>query len=820
MDVKTKNKQGVLSGFFKKRNAAHPSAALLADLAAAAGVFLLARTHLLFGAYPLGIALLASLRGFSVIAGLIGGLLSVIGMGSVGYIYASLLIITVCMRLIVSIPGGSRRVLPDSAGIFKEMPQLRAAISCIVGFAAALYQLLVAGPTTGTLLFSATMLIAPTVAVLLFSGVLDAGLTVEELLGKPLEGGYPDRTRGDTLRLSVGALALGFFLSASLAPFSLLGLSLAYLFASAVTLYVSRRLGALYASVFGMFITLGVAPLYAPALAVLGLLSGALWEMGGLYALSLGVAGGALWASYVGQLSGFLSVAPELVIASLFLAPSLASLGSDETVRAERARSEAGRRAIRRFIEEREAEQDSALTSLSDSLRGLSESLHSSLASLSEPDLSDYRHAVSCAAAPHCSVCPRRLACAGRDAAENTIAEHLLRGEAPDTACLDATFVRDCGSIGVILADARSACSELRSDGKYERMVSALSTNYALLADLVADAAERDRARQKGDPSLAKQIKEALAERGVEAEAAAVYGQRQRRIVVGGAMLGGASVSSEELRRTLEELCSCRLAPLSFEQTGESVTLSTESVCRYRAETCRAYRAAESGEVSGDTVTFFDGRDGVLYGLLSDGMGRGRRAAATSGVAALFLSRLLSAGCSKSTALKLLNNLLRLGGEESSATVDLLELDLLTGRATFIKSGAAPSYVKRGDNLFRIRSKTVSVGMTESLDAEKIRFEAEPGDLIVMLSDGVSQTPEDAPWLMELLAGELEDDLSAVAERIVGIAAGTHERRDDMTVALIRVFEPEAPMRSEESESAITEVLLPAENEGVLEAAC
>ncbi len=819
MDVKTKNKQGAAFGFWKKRNAAHPSAALLADLAAAAAVFLLAKTHLLFGAYPLGLAMLAALRGWTVLGGLLGGLLGALGMGRIGYIYASLMLITVCMRLIVSIPGKGRRVLPDSEGVFKEMPQLRAAIACIVGFAAALYQLLVAGPTTSTLLFSAAMLIAPTAGVLLFSGVFDASLTVEELLGRPLEGGYPERTRGESLRLSVGALALGFFLSVSLGAFSIFGLSLAYLFAGAATLYVSRRFGALRASVFGMFITLGVSPLYAPSFAVFGLLSGALWELGGFYALALSVAGGALWASYIGQLSGFLSVAPELTIVALFLAPVLSALGSDDTVRAGQERAELGRRAVTRFAKDQEAAGDGAIFLLGEALKDLSESLSTALGSIAEPELSDYRHAVSCAAAPHCSVCPRRLACAGRDAAEGAIAERLLQGEAPDTSCLEEGFVRDCGSIGVILADARSAAADLRSDGRYERMISALSRNYELIAELVSDAAERERAERGGDAELAQSIRNALAERGVETEAAAVYGLRRRRIAIGGAVLGGALVSNEELLRTLEELCGCRLAPLSFEQTGESVTVSTEAVRRYQAETCRAYRAAKAGEVSGDTVSFFEGRDGVLYGLLSDGMGSGRRAAATSGVVALFLSRLLSAGCSKTTVLKLLNSLLRLGGEESSATVDLLELDLLTGQATFIKSGAAPSYVKRGENLFRIRSKTVSVGMTESLDAEKIRFEAEPGDVIVMLSDGVSQSPEDAPWLMELLAGELEEDLSAVAERIVGIAAGTHERRDDMTVALIRVSELLTEPRARETKEALAEVLLPAENEGVLEAA-
>jgi stage II sporulation protein E len=171
----------------------------------------------------------------------------------------------------------------------------------------------------------------------------------------------------------------------------------------------------------------------------------------------------------------------------------------------------------------------------------------------------------------------------------------------------------------------------------------------------------------------------------------------------------------------------------------------------------------------------------------------------------MFLEKMLGAGNSKTTALKLLNNLVRTGGEESSATVDLLELDLLSGRATFIKSGAAPSYVKRGSNLFRIRSKTVPLGLMRTLDAEKIRFDAEPGDIIIMLSDGISQSSEDAPWLMELLAGEWEEDMDAMAQRIVTIASKTKDRCDDLSVALVRVREIGAEATPTRGESPETE---------------
>ncbi len=821
MDVNANNKPNAFAGFWKKRNAAHPSAALLGDVAAAAAVFLLARTHLLFGTYPLGIACLAALRGWSALAGLLGGLLAALGMGSIGYIYGALLIAVVVMRFIVSLPGEGRRVLPDSEGVFKELPQLRAAVACIVGFSAALYQLLVAGPTTATLLFAVAMLIAPTIGTLLFSGLFDASLTVEELLGRAQDGAVIAwRDRGDSLRLSVGALSLGFFLVVSLGGISVFGMSVAYLFAAAATLCVSKRCGALRASAFGLLITLGASPLYAPSFALLGLLSGALWELGAFYSLSLGVAAGAVWSSYVGQLSGFLSIAPELALVALVIWPLLSRFGTPAELDREESRSARGRLAVRRFMEEREGESGRCVAALKSSLSALSETLRGLAGSISELDASEYLHAVEGACEKHCSVCPRRLACTGRGAATQAIAARIAAGETVDTSCLEETFVRDCGSIGVILADSRAAAAALRSSASGERSVSAVSLDYELVSRLLADAADRDFAERHENTALGLELRRALAERGVEAGAVAVYGDRQKKLMIGGADLGGASVSGEELRRTFEALCACRLEPLSYAEQDGAVTIETETARRFTVETHRAYRAAGNEEVSGDTVSFFENSDEYFYALLSDGMGSGRRAAVTSGVSAIFLEKLLGAGCSKTTVLKMLNNLLRTGGEESSATVDLLELDLLSGHATFIKSGAAPSYVKRGENLFRIRSRTVSVGMTETLDAEKIRFDAEPGDIIVMLSDGVSQSPEDAPWLMEILSGDLGEDLSAAAERIVGVAAGVRDRRDDMSVALVRVCELGAEKREAPAVEPIAEVVI-SEESGVenLEAA-
>jgi serine/threonine protein phosphatase PrpC len=75
--------------------------------------------------------------------------------------------------------------------------------------------------------------------------------------------------------------------------------------------------------------------------------------------------------------------------------------------------------------------------------------------------------------------------------------------------------------------------------------------------------------------------------------------------------------------------------------------------------------------------------------------------------------------------------------------------------------------------------------------AEEIRFSLLPGDLIVMISDGVSQSFEDGVWLLSLLSEDTDPTapLSYLAHRILDEAKRKNQRSDDMTVELIRIAE-------------------------------
>jgi len=244
------------------------------------------------------------------------------------------------------------------------------------------------------------------------------------------------------------------------------------------------------------------------------------------------------------------------------------------------------------------------------------------------------------------------------------------------------------------------------------------------------------------------------------------------------------------------DICECaceilgqRLSAPEFSIDGKSVNASMHSLPVIQIETGKHALRSKRDNQSGDSACTFENGEGYFYSLVSDGMGSGREAAVTSGISAAFLEKLLSAGCPMRSALEMLNSYVRASSGECFTTVDLMEADLYTGRARFIKSGAAPSFVIRRGQLYRIHSKTVPVGIMRALDAEAVSFDLMAGDTVIMMSDGVSGSYEESPWLYDLLSDEIYNISSPceIAQTIAKSAAENTGREDDITVCVLKV---------------------------------
>lgn len=101
----------------------------------------------------------------------------------------------------------------------------------------------------------------------------------------------------------------------------------------------------------------------------------------------------------------------------------------------------------------------------------------------------------------------------------------------------------------------------------------------------------------------------------------------------------------------------------------------------------------------------------MYHVCVSDGMGSGKQAQAESTLVVDLLEKLLEAGFSRESALKLMNSAMVISaGEESYSTVDFATIDMYTGELELTKTGAAPSFIKSGKQVSVIENESLPAG--------------------------------------------------------------------------------------------------------------
>lgn len=749
--------------------------------------FLFSRCHIIFGAYPLGIATVAFLPK-GVWVALIGAVVGSLSLGGTGVIHAIIAVIVVFLRSVIS--GGDR----NGKGTFSEPLVLKISAAVVGSFVSAVYQALLENFSAASLLYGGFSVVLAAGFTFAFSGICDTGISFSEIVfGKRniFSGVKGDKERVSLYLFQATFLLFVFLISISLKGYNVLGISPAYIFSSAITLIVSRRFGTVRAMTVGFVSSLGVSSVYSVAFALVGLGSGLLFGAGMTYALVGAGALLSLWSVYTGGSLGFLSTFPEYVTATLLAAPLIKKMHS------ERENEEA-------CADERRDAQDmvnsaalayknshrSSMGGLSDMLSNLSLTLRA----LSEGDevisVGDYREiAIDCIRA-FCRDCPYYDACIAESPApcvENIeeIATKLFRKERifRDDASLAPQYCRNAERL--FEAISRSA-AELETERYKSRKVAAIADDYELISRLIAEAQAYDERERRQNTALSEKLSEVFENNGLYGGSVKVFGERKKYFIGAAEDKDGSLVTSPRLHKDIEECASVRLGVPEYYRRGSVALFECSSAPVYSVEFATVGRIADGESESGDTAISFD-CDGHFYSLISDGMGCGRVAHRTSNFTADFLSHICRYSVSKTTAFHILNHVIKNRNEECSSSVDLFDFDLITGEAIFYKCGAAPSYVKRDSSIFRIRSETAPIGLMKGIDAERVRVEVKPGDFIIMLSDGVCQGFDDSAWLIELLSNDPPADLREYAEKILKTAINRSGCADDMSISVARI---------------------------------
>lgn len=205
----------------------------------------------------------------------------------------------------------------------------------------------------------------------------------------------------------------------------------------------------------------------------------------------------------------------------------------------------------------------------------------------------------------------------------------------------------------------------------------------------------------------------------------------------------------------------------------------------YRAKLGVSAKGRFGTKLSGDRGLSLHTEDGYMYVILCDGAGTGELAAKESLLAVDTLAELITAGMPPENAMELISGMYILRETGGFSTMDVLKVSLISGQGILYKWGAAPSYLKSGENLRRLGTAAPPPGLSvgEGCGAEILPLNLWDGDTLVLVSDGVSG--EETEKLLQEFEG---DNVKALAKALVdrAVEAGGE---DDMTAAVVRLEE-------------------------------
>jgi serine phosphatase RsbU (regulator of sigma subunit) len=204
--------------------------------------------------------------------------------------------------------------------------------------------------------------------------------------------------------------------------------------------------------------------------------------------------------------------------------------------------------------------------------------------------------------------------------------------------------------------------------------------------------------------------------------------------------------------------------------------------------------------IGGDFFEYFAMADGSAGFVVADVSGKGAPAALLTAVTQGVLATQTAFGGGPAAALARVNEILirrAIGSRFVTVFFAALSKD---GTMVCCNGGHNPPFLLSGSRVRRLETGGLICGLFEKATYEEERLQLQPGDLLVMFSDGISEALNQAgeefgddrilACLKENARGTASEILEALVRTVKAFAAGTMQS-DDMTAVVMR-YEPRA----------------------------
>lgn len=203
----------------------------------------------------------------------------------------------------------------------------------------------------------------------------------------------------------------------------------------------------------------------------------------------------------------------------------------------------------------------------------------------------------------------------------------------------------------------------------------------------------------------------------------------------------------------------------------------------------------DCGKISGDNFSFLDLKNGWEMAAVSDGMGSGEVAGLESNRVIDMLEEFLKIGIKAEDAISLINSAIVMGRSRICfSTLDFHTWNLYTGQCKSLKAGASITILKRGEELRRLYSDTLPVGVITDLQVAAQEMQLQDDDYLIMITDGILDAlpVAEQDFLLEgIIRGSHTNNPKELAEHILQQVLEWRggEPQDDMLVLVTGIWE-------------------------------
>ncbi len=289
-----------------------------------------------------------------------------------------------------------------------------------------------------------------------------------------------------------------------------------------------------------------------------------------------------------------------------------------------------------------------------------------------------------------------------------------------------------------------------------------------------------------------EKIKEELAFKNITCLDVAVY-QKDISFVFVNLIVSNVNLDKDVIQKIVSKTLKCPM------QISEIVASDIPNACLIRMCPAPKFDVAygyssitKTGKVfCGDSKSLLKIGNGKYMLSICDGMGSGESASSISSLTISLIEKFYVAGFDNETIINSVNKLLSINEEENFSTIDLCIIDAYKNTYDFIKLGATVGFLKRHKGECEIiESSGLPIGVIEEIHPHITRKIVSPFDIVVMVSDGVTDSFEGKIDLCQFISHLDIINPRTLSRKILdeAISLNGGVAIDDMTVICARVF--------------------------------